>query len=378
MLDLKRIRYFKADIPFTLSFKHGAAERNETESVFVEILDYSGLIGYGEGCPRSYVTGESIQTAKKFYATFHHSFLQIKELKDLRRYLLVNKEHIDANPAAWCALEMALLDLLAKTQEESIESLLDHQPSREEYTYSAILGDSSPEAFKSLYQLYRQQKFVDFKVKLSDNLSHDREKLECMLQDSSEIRVRADANNLWSSKEMAIAHLSGLPIQFTAIEEPIRSNRLEELYSFVEKTGIRVILDESFLRFEQIERLAEKPENWIVNARVSKLGGILRSLTIIEKLVSLKIDVTVGAQVGESSLLTRAALLLADTAGDCLCAQEGGFGTLLLEKDPFGPMLQFGEGGRLKASQLNCRKTPGFGLNPVEDFDMDPCLHQLL
>ncbi|MDH5736864.1 MAG: hypothetical protein OEZ23_01075 [Gammaproteobacteria bacterium] len=360
-----------------MAFKHGSAERNETESVLIEIVDQNGLTGYGEGCPRSYVTGESIQTALRFYQTFHHHFLQINNLEHLIHFVTTNKQAIDTHPAAWCALEMALLDLLGKTDNKPVEPLLHRNTSRKEYRYTAILGDNSPETFNSLYQLYRQQGFTDFKVKLSDDPARDREKMACMLPDASALTVRADANNLWPSQTAAIAHLAELPISFVAIEEPIQANQLDALESFAENTGTKVVLDESFLRADQIESIAKNPDHWIINARVSKMGGLLRSLDIIDALVALKVDITVGAQVGESSLLTRAALLLADAAGECLRAQEGAFGTLLLEKDLFAPMLQFGEGGKLTSSRVECRKSAGFGLELAEPVDQNPSLDQI-
>ncbi|MEE9280638.1 MAG: hypothetical protein V3V67_10730, partial [Myxococcota bacterium] len=71
------------------------------------------------------------------------------------------------------------------------------------------------------------------------------------------------------------------------------------------------------------------------------------------------IPVIVGAQVGETSLLTRAALSVAQAARGILVAQEGAFGTLLLERDVCDPPLMFGPGGVLPAPAL---PAAGFGI----------------
>ncbi len=47
------------DLPFRQAFKHSAAERSHSNSVFVRCTTDSGTIGYGECLPREYVTGES-------------------------------------------------------------------------------------------------------------------------------------------------------------------------------------------------------------------------------------------------------------------------------------------------------------------------------
>jgi L-alanine-DL-glutamate epimerase-like enolase superfamily enzyme len=87
----------------------------------------------------------------------------------------------------------------------------------------------------------------------------------------------------------------------------------------------------------------------VLNLRVSKMGGLLRSLEVARAARRLAIPIVVGAQVGETSFLTRASLPVAREAGDLLLAQEGAFGDRLLVRDPCDPSLAFGRGGLLAA-----------------------------
>jgi L-alanine-DL-glutamate epimerase-like enolase superfamily enzyme len=376
VIEIQKIRYFQLSIPFKASFKHGSAERGETETVIVEVTDSQGNIGRGEGCPRSYVSGEGIDSCCDFYRTHDSSFNKINSLEALMRFIQDKDSLIDENPAAWCAVELAILDVLAKAKGVSVEALLGLNSRRERYAYSAVLGDSSPESFASLYKQYRQMGFTDYKVKLSNDLPREKAKLQCLISDLSEITIRADANNLWTSKDEAVRYINDLGVKFQSLEEPIEPNQFDALCQLAGELQLKVILDESFMRFSQIELLEGSPSSWIVNIRVSKMGGILRSLKIIGALNELGIEITVGAQVGETSLLTRAALILADEAGDRLCAQEGAFGTLLLARDIFEPSLQFGVGGLLpNTSEL--RSSLGFGLALVTDLDIDPKVSEL-
>jgi L-alanine-DL-glutamate epimerase-like enolase superfamily enzyme len=135
---------------------------------------------------------------------------------------------------------------------------------------------------------------------------------------------------------------------------------------------VRVILDESCLRAEQLAGLpprsngssGEGPAPWIVNVRVSKMGGLLRSLLVVEMARRHGLAVVVGAQVGETSLLTRAALTVAGQARDILVAQEGAFGTLLLSADPCDEPIMFGRAGLLEWPNA---PGPGFGLRIRRD-----------
>ena len=77
--------------------------------------------------------------------------------------------------------------------------------------------------------------------------------------------------------------------------------------------------------------------------------------------------VIVGAQVGETSVLTRAGLTTAQAAGDGLLAQEGAFGVLLLAFDVAEPPLMFGPEGVLDADALEWSKKPGWGLAITSD-----------
>ena len=69
-----------------------------------------------------------------------------------------------------------------------------------------------------------------------------------------------------------------------------------------------------------------------------------------------------GAHVGETSILTRAALTVAAHAGDALLAQEGAFGTTLLRRDLVSPVLMFGRKAELEIATMLDPATPGSGL----------------
>ncbi len=57
------INCYQLHIPFRTAFSHSSATRVKTESIWVEITSDNGLTGYGESCPRDYVTGETLSEA---------------------------------------------------------------------------------------------------------------------------------------------------------------------------------------------------------------------------------------------------------------------------------------------------------------------------
>ena len=363
-MKITHLEIRKLEIPFNVSFKHASAERNTTESIVVVAESDRGYTGYGEGCPRSYVTDESIDSAIAFFEKHKSSIQVIENLEELRRWIEEQKGTIDVNPAAWCAIELALLDLLGKEQEQSIEELLSLPPLKGEFHYTAVLGASNYEAFAGQLQQYVHTGFSDFKVKISGKLEEDIEKLNLLKKlDNQETRIRLDANNLWETSSEAIAYLKQLDTNFFAIEEPIKANQYETLRTITQALNTKIILDESFLRKEQFEHIQHSRDRWIINVRISKMGGILRSLDIAKEASQLNVPIIIGAQVGETSILTRAALTVVNTYRDILLAQEGGFGTYLLKKDIVEMPLMFGNGGLLSVSPLIAKQ--GLGLNCI-------------
>ncbi|MES2983960.1 MAG: enolase C-terminal domain-like protein [Pseudomonadota bacterium] len=346
-------------IAFHAAFRHAGAERAETETVIVNATS-GALEGIGEGCPRSYVTGESVASALDFFAEHKQAVLGLHSLDDIRDFIARFQPAIDANPAAWCAIELALLDLFGKEQQSSLETVLDLPPIEQPCRYSAILSAGTAEGFAKQLAHYQAQGFTQFKIKLSGDAARDAAYVACLRNAGiSPSQVRADANRLWVDAATAIAYLSGLDYAFWAIEDPLHRMQAEALAHIAQSRNCRMILDEYFLRRDHFLDLSENGP-WIINVRVSKMGGLLRSLAIIRHAVTAGIPVIVGAQVGETSILTRAGICAAHACKDQLFAQEGAFGNFLLTADPCIPSLTFGKAGILSLHPSLTK--PGLGL----------------
>jgi L-alanine-DL-glutamate epimerase-like enolase superfamily enzyme len=142
-VKIRRLALTPLHIPFKAAFRHASAERTETSSLWVEAASARGAIGYGESCPRPYVTGETLKTAREFFARHDRALCdEVHDLASLRAWMARQTHDLDANPAAWCALELALLDLLAKENGETVEALLSLPPLQGRFTYTAVVGDA--------------------------------------------------------------------------------------------------------------------------------------------------------------------------------------------------------------------------------------------
>ena len=362
---IKSIEVNELCIPFKQSFKHNTATRHETATVWLRVESVCGIVAYGESCPRSYVTNETLSSAREFIRDNAEQLIaELHDLEDLRSWIESNAAHIDKNPAACCALELALLDLLAKEQESTVESLLSLPVIKGSFAYSAVLGDSQLKTFRAQLAQYVHLGIEDYKVKISGELAADVVKFdEFSVFKELAPKIRLDANNLWPQAADAIAYLKALPFPVWAIEEPLQIRDYKAMAQIAKSLGITIILDESFLRLSDLDEIRDDPDLWIINLRISKMGGLLRSLRIAEAARLAGIPIIIGAQVGETSLLTRAALTVANAERSNLLAQEGAFGTYLLETDVIEAPLMFTAAGLLHIAKRKFSQGYGFGIS---------------
>lgn len=364
MSRLVALRFHTLHIPFRQRFSHASAKRDATSSLWVEAIGDDGLVGVGEACPRPYVTGETLDSARRFFDASRAGVVSdIGDAESLRAWVESQRQRIDANPAAWCAIELALIDLFSRQAGQSAEVWLGLPEVCGSFRYSAVLGDADAAVFATTFARYRHIGITDFKLKLSGDLARDREKL-AVLQDAGAAvsRLRLDANNLWQDAAIARDYLIALDAPAFAIEEPLATSSHTQLPSMAQALNMAVILDESLCRIEQLADFAPGTR-WIPNLRVSKLGGLLRTLELVAAARRREMGLIVGAQVGETSLLTRVALSVAQAVGDSLIAQEGAFGTHLLQHDVCTPPLMFGAAGTLAYQSGE----PGWGLDCAPD-----------
>ena len=335
------------------TFRHAGAERKVGDSVWVRARR-EALVGFGEGCPRSYSAGDDTPSSVQWVReTFCHQALPFHNLEGLTSWVKNNNSLIDRYPSAWCALEMALLDLFAREQGCSVEALLGLPDIRRRGVYTAVLGDDNTWKFTTIVDQYLVRGFSDFKIKVSGNLERDRKKID-ILNDLvrqhgiSAPRIRLDANNLWKDRVAeAGSYLHALGGQLFAVEEPVGRGDSEGSSKVSTSTGLPVILDESLCTGMDLAKFKTLPGNYIANIKVSRVGGLLRALMLIKQLKTIGWPIIVGCHVGETSLLTRAALIPACAAGETLIGQEGAYGDYLVAREPAEPMLKFGREGVL-------------------------------
>ena len=351
------IRVHQAAEPFDVSFLSGQALRTKSESVILR-LDYdNGMFSYGESAPRAYVTGETLSSVHELIQDSFAPLLLHREIANLEdvKTTLKDLETGFLQPAekpclsALGAVDIALLDGLGKLGNRPVAFYLGGPLPNPCVAYSASVPFLPDERIRQLFQRFRHYPFTHLKVLVGDDLSWNVERLallRSLFGDGVDLRI--EVNGKWSF-EQALAHVKELErFRISAVEQPLPAHDIEGLRGFREQTGMRVIVDESLCTLSDAKRLIDSKACDVLNIKISKCGGLLRSKAIADFALSAQVPSQLGAHVGETEILAAAGRHFAATTP--LLWIDGGYSFLLFggrkaeksgpkKEKPFGPGL---------------------------------------
>jgi L-alanine-DL-glutamate epimerase-like enolase superfamily enzyme len=334
-------------IPFKTRFKHSLATRKETQAILVEIVSNRGISGFGEGTPRSYVTGETTQSVFSRLEVAAHSFLglELESGNDVWKWLKslenICFQFVSNTPSARCALELALIDLWGKSLGKPLSPNQKYSPLPK---YSGIVSGDKPSTVRVLLEQMKKLRLQQVKLKVGDNFNFDLENLMLTRRVMGpEVELRVDANGAWSIDEAVerIEHFGRQGIKI--FEQPLSAENRSDyprLMGIIPE-GTTILIDESLCSVQDASWFIINRGANGFNLKLSKNGGFLNTLRIYYLARSKGIACQLGCHVGETSILTAAGWIFSRMAEN-LTAIEGAFGSHLLTKDVIRQPLQFG------------------------------------
>jgi L-alanine-DL-glutamate epimerase-like enolase superfamily enzyme len=339
-----------ADLPFRQAFKHAAAERLSSDSIFLQCTLDNGVSGFGESLPRVYVSGETRNGAFDLLADHILPRLIGQSFADMAELLAFLDECDGTAPAgwvdpavpqsaAWCAVDLALLDAFGRAGSHPVALTPDAFPGS--VRYSPVVSSS---AGAQLLLFIRLLRFPQVKLKVGAEGV-----VECVARARRLLGkrrgIRVDANMAWTVHQ-ALEYISALrEFNVQSFEQPLPAEDLAGMARLVADTGAQIMADEGLTTRPSLDRLISLRSANAVNLRISKCGGLVGTLNRARQAHGAGLVIQAGCQVGESSLLSAAHLILVSAIHDVAYA-EGCFGLRLLHEDPAAPVLQFHAGGR--------------------------------
>lgn len=338
-------------IPFVESFSHRAAERSHSDSIVVRVVDENGIAGYGEGVPRTFVTGESAEFAIEHLATTLLPSVMGLELPtltaaaDLARVstliTALAPASVRSDNSSRAALELALIDCALRGQGFAAADVLGARG--RSVRYSGVIGGGS---FESAATQARQMKLIGLRdVKVKVGYADDERRVGAIREIlGDDVSIRLDANGAWTLPEAVSALTALAAFHIALVEEPLARSSVNELSRLRQTTDVPLMVDESLVTEADADALLTSGAIDFVNVRVSKCGGLGPSLALARRAAANGIGVLVGAHVGETAILSAAGRLVAAAAPDTAFV-EGSFGSLLLVEDISTNPVRFGRAG---------------------------------
>ncbi len=358
------------EIPMRISVEHALAERQIARNVLVAAFDESGLNGWGESCPRPYVTGETVESARDCLRDEILPGLVGTECDSMDTLADKALGILDTLPrerqAAFCAAELALLDLAGHVFGASAGDLVG-PVARDSVQYTGVIAANSAPGVAKYATMLKQYGVAHAKLKTGADLHANLEMLTTareVLGESVELRI--DANCAWDAKE-AVRQLKAMEsFDLAGVEQPLAADDLAGMQELTAAGIVPVVADESLASVDDARRLVELAACDIFNIRVSKMGGLLNAARIHRIAREAGLECQLGAQVGESGILSAAGRHYA-TRSDEVRWYEGSYDSLLLETAVTQPDITIGRRGEARAIT-----EPGLGVSPIADR-LDRC-----
>jgi L-Ala-D/L-Glu epimerase / N-acetyl-D-glutamate racemase len=360
MPTVTELQLFAVDLPFRTAFRHAAAARTTSESLFLRMALDSGVDGWGEALPRAYVSGESRQDAfallrdQVLPALVGRTFQSLPEVVSFLEKCdgKAPSEWVPPDApqtSAWCCVDLALLDTFGREFGDPVS--LGGQPSGEgleRYRYSGVVSAGRGWPFAKSLLKVRAFGFPQVKLKLGQDGALQAARTARRLL-GRRVDLRVDANMAWGVDQALEVIQQLRTVGIRSFEQPIAVGDLSGLARLVRESSAGIVVDEGLTDRESLQVFISQHACTGANVRISKCGGLVGAYARCREALDAGLMLQVGCQVGESSLLSAAHLTLLSALAPLrpgVRYAEGCFGRHLLREDPASPLVQFGYGGR--------------------------------
>ena len=287
---------FDLELKHTFTISHGS--RNIQKTLVVELAD-GGHSGYGEATANSYYG----VTVEKMIEDLTEIKPLVAESGSLSPEELWTKvlPHLQNNPFALCALDIAMHDLYGKKKGVPLYQLWGLSTENLPLTNYTIGIDS----IEKMVGKMQEFPWPLYKIKLG---TKEDEKIIRELRKHSDALFRVDANCAWSVEETVANSKAFRELHVEFIEQPMHAEDFEGMKRVYEQSALPLIADESCM----VESDVSKCQNHFhgVNIKLPKCGGLTPAHRMIREAKSLGMKVMAGCMTESTVGISAIAQLL--------------------------------------------------------------------
>lgn len=316
-------------LKFKQPYSTSKGKISERKGFLIKLDSADRKSGYGDCCPLPDFGSESYEQAE---AKIKDLELKIKiDLNDIEKSILKTLEPLDGFPALRHGFEQALLNLISRDQNISLNEILN-SPSKKTMNVNAAIGFLSHEESVSRAKELVRKGYKTIKLKVGrEDFKEDYACIKAIRETiGKDISLRIDANGKWNLSE-AISSLSQLEkFGIEYVEQPV--NKIDDYLALLNKTKIPLAADESIRSLKDAYDFISQKAVSVIILKPMMLGGIIPTLKIIqfaqENKIKVVITTSLDSCIGRSFAVLAASFVEQETAH--------GLGTAeLFEKDLF-------------------------------------------
>ncbi|MFC7213832.1 dipeptide epimerase [Saliphagus sp. GCM10025334] len=328
----------RVTMPLEFPFTIARGTQTTAENVIVRIEDEDGTVGIGGAAPSSHY-GETAATVEAVLPDLLAVVEDVGDPHQLERIERRMRETIERNPAARCAVSIALHDLVTKRLDVPLYRYWGLDPT-ETVESSYTIGIDDTERMREKTETALDRGFGTLKVKLGTD--RDLEIVETIRDVAPDVRLYVDANEAWTPREAVsrIEALADYDLEF--VEQPVSATNLEGLRYVYERAALPIAADESCLTAADVPQIAERCD--VANLKLMKCGSLREARRIVHAARAHGLQVMCGCMT-ESNASIAAACHLAP-----LLDYADLDGSLLLADDPYDGVSM--PGGRIDLEGL--------------------------
>jgi L-Ala-D/L-Glu epimerase len=366
-VKIRSLTAFELPIQLKTAIRHASHARRHNDTLIVRCELTDGSIGWGEGLPRTYVTGESIDSVWR-----HLQGTDFEQLADPDPAspadavaLLTNLRLADVTAdqdvtprecfgnSVRCALELAVLDAVCRSTDCPFGDVIRDLPvaadvfsPRDEVRYSGVMTAATGlrqwrSALKMKIFGFRQVKIKVGTAGIDDVISVGRARRVL----GGDVDLRLDANEAWDCDEVITRIQMLEPFAPTCLEQPVPHSQVHRLADVKPCIATPIMLDESLCCEEDAQRAIAGRTCDLFNLRISKCGGIIPCVRLAALARQHGLGYQLGCQVGETGILSAAGRHFACNIGQ-IRYLEGSFDRFLVRGSVTKEDLTFCYGGR--------------------------------
>ncbi|MCH2172836.1 o-succinylbenzoate synthase [Myxococcota bacterium] len=321
----------------------------------------TGATGVGEALPLEAFGSEALEVSQSFAQRKVQALMGTPLDQALEE---MNSSAEDHAPAAHCAVEVALLDLLGQDRGERLADGLGQAEPLAGVAVNALINAEAPDAVARAVERTRENGIGCVKLKLgarSADLDESRV-AAARRAGGPELTLRLDANGSWKEPDAlsALERLAAYDIEY--VEQPTATHDIEALRRVRAASPIAVAADESLDGVAGTLQVLDREAADVLILKPPTLGGPRATLRIARLAAQRGVECVVTSFI-DSSLGIAAAL---HTAAALRPSRACGLATQAILADDLGPPLTPLSG------RLNLPTGPGLGL-AADDAGLARC-----